>query len=85
MTLLGINNANQDKKERLVAAEVSGNDDMVSAIRATNLNARRMACDAINEMWPAYQVEVDYVTDMGTPELKDTSKPEGAISEGAQA
>ncbi len=51
MTLLGINNANQDKKERLVADEVAANDDQVFATRAIALNSRKMACELINEKY----------------------------------
>lgn len=64
MTLLGINNnAGADKKERLVADEVSGNDDQISAIRATNLQARQQAADLINDRF-GFDVAVEYVTDM---------------------
>jgi len=48
MTMLGINNANQDKKERLVADEVAANDDQVFATRGIALNARQYACEQIN-------------------------------------
>lgn len=68
MTLLGINNANQDKKERLVADEVSANDDQVFATRAISLNARRMACEQINAKYKMkdgtpLNVSVDFVND----------------------
>ena len=43
MGLLGVNNANQDKKERLVADEVEANDEQVMAMKNVALNARRMA------------------------------------------
>lgn len=49
MTLLGINNANQDKKERLVSDEVSANNDQVFATRAIALNSRQYACELINK------------------------------------
>lgn len=49
MTLLGIDNANQDKRERLVADEVSANNQQMSAVRNASLNARNLACDLINE------------------------------------
>lgn len=51
MTLLGINNANQDKRERLVSDEVSANDEQIDAVRQIALNARQEACDRINEMY----------------------------------
>lgn len=62
MTLLGIHNANQDKKERLVVDEVSANDDQVDSTRAVNLNARRQAAERMNERY-GLMVEVSYHTD----------------------
>lgn len=52
MGLLGINNANQDKKERLNEAEVSGNDDQIDNMRFVNLNARQQACVQMRQMFP---------------------------------
>lgn len=60
MTLLGINNANQDKKERLVADEVAANDEQVSASKSVNINARRQACEQINRIYPGLEVHVDF-------------------------
>lgn len=51
MGFLGINNANQDKRERLVASEVAANDEQVLAVRAANLNARQYAAEQINDMF----------------------------------
>ena len=59
MGLLGINNANQDKKERLVAAEVGANDEQVTATRRISLNARQQAADRINKLF-GLDIEVDY-------------------------
>jgi hypothetical protein len=67
MGLLGINNANQDKKERLVANEVEGNDDQVGNFRRINLNWRQKAADQITKIWPEHLTEpvtVDYHTDI---------------------
>lgn len=63
MTMLGINNANQDKKERLVAAEVGANDEQVSATRNIALNARQYACEQINKRWPELNVWVEFRMD----------------------
>lgn len=54
MTLLGINNANQDKRERLVADEVSANNDQIVAQRGTALNARRFAAAEITRLSPTW-------------------------------
>lgn len=51
MTLLGIQNANQDKKERMVVEEVAANDGQVMASRAVAMNSRQMAAEQINEMF----------------------------------
>lgn len=59
MGLLGINNANQDKRERLVADEVAANDEQVSAMKNVALNARRTAAAQINAMFDL-NVSVDF-------------------------
>jgi hypothetical protein len=51
MTLLGINNANQEKRERLVADEVSANDSQVMAVRNSALSARQYAAEKINDRY----------------------------------
>lgn len=61
MGLLGIENANQDKKERLVADEVDANNDQTSMMRFVNLNARREACEIINKLH-GLKVSVEYNT-----------------------
>lgn len=61
MGLLGINNANQEKKERLVAAEVGANDEQVQATRNVALNARQFACEQINQLY-GLNVSVDFKT-----------------------
>jgi hypothetical protein len=68
MTMLGINNANQDKKERLVADEVAANDDQVFATRGIALNARQYACEQINRKYKdkdgvPLEVSVEFNTD----------------------
>lgn len=51
MTYLGINNANQDKKERLVDDEVQANNEQVEASFNMMLKARQDACKRINEIF----------------------------------
>jgi len=79
MSLLGIDNSNQDKKERLVQAEATGNQDSISNMRYVNLNARRQACEIINRSYDL-NVSVEYWTDaernVNTGEDTDRTEPE---------
>lgn len=51
MTFLGINNANQDKRERLVDDEVQANNEQVEASFNIMLKARERAAKKINEIF----------------------------------
>lgn len=51
MTFLGINNANMDKRERLVDDEVQANNEQVEACANLMLKARQRACDEINKLF----------------------------------
>lgn len=69
MTFLGFNNANQDKRERLVANEVTANDEQVGASANVMLKARQDACNRINELFNL-NISVK-LRDMPTPQLND--------------
>lgn len=51
LTVIGIENANTEKKERLVTDEVEDNNGQIAASRYFALNARKQACDQINKMF----------------------------------
>ena len=50
-TDLGVNNANMDKKERMVANEVEANNEQVKACEDVMLKARQEACKQINRIF----------------------------------
>lgn len=51
MTFLGINNANTDKRERLVTNEVEANNQLIIINSDVMLKAREEACKRINDMF----------------------------------
>lgn len=68
MGLLGLNNANQDKKERIQAAEVTANDEQVMASRNLHLKARKQAVENINKMFNLnISVKFDDMVDTAIP------------------
>lgn len=48
LTFIGINNANTDKKERLITAEAESNNDLINYYLNCFYKTRRKACDEIN-------------------------------------
>lgn len=65
LTFIGIENSNQDKRERLVADEVSSNYGNVEAQRNVMLNSRRQAATKINRMFGT-NISVRYRSNLET-------------------
>lgn len=51
LTFLGINNANTEKRERLVEAEANSNTESIDFMMQVGINARKQAIDKINKMF----------------------------------
>lgn len=59
LTYLGVENVNTDKKERLISDEVINNMGDVESERFTRLNARKQACNKINELF-GLDIDVEF-------------------------
>lgn len=70
MTFLGIGNAKQDKKERLVADEVAANDEQIESSRYIMLQARQEACEQINSMF-GLNISVDFKLNIDAEEVDE--------------
>ena len=78
LTYFGIENANTEKRERLVSDEVASNFGGVEIARRTRLNARKLAAKRINDMF-GLNIEVEFAA--GTPEERQ-AEAEAIIREG---
>lgn len=63
LSFIGIENTNSDKKERQVSDEVYANMGDVEAHRFTRLNARKLFCKEVNEMF-GLNMDVDFRSGM---------------------
>lgn len=79
LTWCGIENANRDKRERLVQSEVNGNYGNVEVSRNVRLMPREDAANEMNEMWELNMIPVfnsQLPTMLNMPEIKEKRKKE---------
>ena len=74
-TDIGVNNANMDKKERMVANEVEANNEQVKACEDVLLRSREEACKRINQIF-GLNISVKRRELEQVPEYKDIIKEE---------
>ena len=79
MTFLGINNANMDKRERLVDDEVQANNEQVEACFNAMLSERQRACEMINKIFGLNVAVKKRI--MNTPKLTDSEGSEEKIDD----
>lgn len=80
LTYFGIENANTEKKERLVSDEVASNFGGVEIARRTRLNARKLACRKINERF-GLNIDVEFASTSPRERETITEETEGLINE----
>lgn len=71
MTFLGINNANTQKRERLITDEVNSNNDLINYYLNCFYKTRKQACDLINKK---YGLEIKLVLNKEMIELLNNTK-----------
>src|SRR5699024_9004890 len=76
MTYLGIKNANQEKRERMITAEADSNDEQIQASANIFLKAREEACERINKLHPDLNVSVKMRAEI-VQEFEKNIEPEG--------
>ena len=85
MTMLGIMNVNNEKKERMVVEEASGASGQVLAMRAVALNERMRAAEKISKKY-GLEVTCEWNLDeMSSAQYAVASSVAGAIDEGNPA
>lgn len=81
LTLLGIPNTSNNKKERLVTSESENQNGATYASRCSRLYERKAACEKINKMFNL-NISVDYATDVATGYEEEEQQIETKEQEG---
>lgn len=75
LTVMGIDNANTDKRERLITNEVESNDQLISYYLNCFYKTRKKACDEINEKFlKDSDVKLEIVLNKEVVELLDKTE-----------
>ena len=86
MITLGIDSANQDKKERLVTDEVAANDQHSTLARLAAINSRRYATDLIASAFPEASVSVSWAVEAEQLDQEQREQDTlGVVEQGAAA
>lgn len=80
MTFLGIDNANMDKRERLVDDEVNANNEQIEISCQTMLKARERACEQINKAFGLNISVEKRTTEFLEDFLNQDDKPDGEVN-----
>lgn len=80
LTFFGIDNANTDKKERLITNEVEANNQQLLCSRDVMLNARKRACREINKMF-GLNIDVRFRQEK-TDSKNETENPQNGTMKG---
>lgn len=75
MTYIGLDNSNQDKRERLVANEVEANNEQIEQFAQVMLKSRQEACKRINKIFGTkISVELRKLTDEEIEDITGINK-----------
>ena len=77
LTYLGINNANTDKRERLITSEADSNNQFIDSCASMFLEARQRACDEINRKF-GLNIQCELRTPRELPVIEEGGAPDVA-------
>ena len=76
LTFVGLNNANTDKRERLIVNEVDANNEQIYMSREIMLSERKKACEKINRMF-GLDIDVEFRYDKEQQYIMELNESQG--------